>query len=101
MKTKNKNLATLEEFKEQHYGKIGTPKRDELESGYENFKIGVLLQEARLQKGMTQEELALKAGTTKSYISKIENNVKEVKFSTLQKIVELGLGGHLELSIKL
>ncbi|AXB55532.1 MULTISPECIES: helix-turn-helix transcriptional regulator [Flavobacterium] len=101
MKTKNKNLTTLEEFKEQHYGKIGTPKRDELESGYENFKIGVLLQEARLQKGMTQEELALKAGTTKSYISKIENNVKEVKFSTLQKIVELGLGGHLELSIKL
>ncbi|TDX09014.1 helix-turn-helix domain-containing protein [Flavobacterium sp. S87F.05.LMB.W.Kidney.N] len=101
MKTKNKNITTLEEFKEQHYGKIGTPKRDELESGYENFKIGVLLQEARLQKGMTQEELALKAGTTKSYISKIENNVKEVKFSTLQKIVELGLGGHLELSIKL
>ncbi|MCP2027951.1 DNA-binding Xre family transcriptional regulator [Flavobacterium sp. HSC-32F16] len=101
MKTKNKNLTTLEEFKEQHYGKIGTPKRYELEAGYENFKIGVLLQEARLQKGMTQEELAVKAGTTKSYISKIENNVKEVKFSTLQKIVELGLGGHLELSIKL
>ncbi len=101
MKTKNKNITTLEEFKEQHYGKIGTPKRDELEAGYENFKIGVLLQEARLQKGMTQEELAVKAGTTKSYISKIENNVKEVKFSTLQKIVELGLGGHLELSIRL
>lgn len=101
MKMKDKNLTTLEEFKEQHYGKIGTPKRDELEAGYENFKIGVLLQEARLQKGMTQEELAVKVGTTKSYISKIENNVKEVKFSTLQKIVELGLGGHLELSIKL
>lgn len=98
---KSKNITTLEEFKEQHYGKIGTPKRDELEAGYENFKIGVLLQEARLQKGMTQEELAVKSGTTKSYISKIENNVKEVKFSTLQKIVELGLGGHLELSIKL
>ncbi|KAF2509884.1 helix-turn-helix domain-containing protein [Flavobacterium foetidum] len=101
MKTKNKNLTSLEDFIEQHYGKVGTPKRDELEAGYESFKIGVLLQEARLQKGMTQEELAIKAGTTKSYISKIENNVKEVKFSTLQKIVELGLGGHLELSIKL
>jgi len=101
MKAKNKNLVSLEDFVEQHYGKIGTPKRDELEAGYENFKIGILLQEARLQKGMTQEELAVKAGTTKSYISKIENNVKEVKFSTLQKIVELGLGGHLELSIKL
>ncbi|MFH6966445.1 helix-turn-helix domain-containing protein [Flavobacterium sp. FlaQc-28] len=101
MKTKNKNLVSLDDFVEDNYGKIGTLKRDEFEAGYENFKIGVLLQEARLQKGMTQEELAVKAGTTKSYISKIENNVKEVKFSTLQKIVELGLGGHLELSIKL
>ncbi|MEP6929872.1 MAG: helix-turn-helix transcriptional regulator, partial [Flavobacterium sp.] len=57
--------------------------------------------EARLQKGMTQEQLAEKAGTTKSYISKIENNVKEARFSTLQKIVEVGLGGYLELSIRL
>ncbi|MHC1706096.1 MAG: helix-turn-helix domain-containing protein [Bacteroidales bacterium] len=101
MKTKNKNLITLEDFKEKNYGKVGTKERDELEAGYENFKIGVLLQEARLEKGLTQEELAIKAGTTKSYISKIENNIKEVRISTLQKIVEIGLGGHLELSIKL
>jgi DNA-binding XRE family transcriptional regulator len=101
MKAKNKDIMTLEEFKEKNYGKRGTKKRDELEAGYENFKIGVLLQEARLEKGLTQEELAFKAGTTKSYISKIENNVKEARISTLQKIVELGLGGHLELSIKL
>ena len=60
-----------------------------------------MIYEARLKKGLTQEELAAKAGTTKSYISKIENNVKEVRFSTLQKIVENGLGGHLELSIKI
>ena len=60
-----------------------------------------MIHEARIQKGMTQQELAEKAGTTKSYISKIENNVKEVRFSTLQKIVEIGLGGRLELSIRL
>ena len=101
MKAKNKSLMSLEEFKEKNYGKRGTKKRDELEAGYESFKIGVLLQEARLQKGMTQEELAEKVGTTKSYISKIENNIKEARISTLQKIVELGLGGHLNLSIKL
>lgn len=101
MKTKNSNLISLDQFVEDHYGKIGTPKRDELEAGYENFKIGAMIHEARLQKGMTQEQLAKKAGTTKSYISKIENNVKEARFSTLQKIVEIGLGGHLELSIKL
>jgi len=50
---------------------------------------------------LTQAELADKVGTTKSYISKIENNIKEVRFSTLKRIVELGLGGQLELSIKL
>jgi ribosome-binding protein aMBF1 (putative translation factor) len=94
------NSNTLSEFKDKHYGKIGTSKRDELDGGFEIFKIGAMIQEARLQKGLTQEELAQKAGTTKSYISKIENNVKEARFSTLQKIVELGLGGHLELSIK-
>lgn len=57
-----------------------------------------MLYEARLEKGLNQEELAEKAGTTKSYISKIENNIKEARISTLQKIIELGLGGHLELS---
>ncbi|MBK7441302.1 MAG: helix-turn-helix transcriptional regulator [Bacteroidetes bacterium] len=101
MKKKNKNLTSLEEFKEKNYGKRGTKKREELEAGYENFKIGFLLLEARLEKGLTQEQLAAKSGTTKSYISKIENNIKEVRISTLQKIVETGLGGHLELSIKL
>ncbi|MBK7569236.1 MAG: helix-turn-helix transcriptional regulator [Bacteroidetes bacterium] len=101
MKKKNKNLTSLEDFKVKNYGKRGTKKREELEASYENFKIGVLLLEARLEKGLTQEQLAAKAGTTKSYISKIENNIKEVRISTLQKIVETGLGGHLELSIKL
>ncbi len=101
MKTAKSNIMTLEQFKHKHYGERGTAGRDELEAGYESFKIGVLIHEARLEKGMTQQELAEKVGTTKSYISKLENNVKEVRLSTLQKIVELGLGGHLELSIKL
>ena len=101
MKTKKNSLLTLDQFKDKHYGKIGTKKRDKLEEGYENFKIGALIHDARIEKGLTQEELAEKVGTTKSYISKIENNIKEVRFSTLKKIVELGLGGHLQLSIKL
>jgi ribosome-binding protein aMBF1 (putative translation factor) len=101
MKTIKSNIVTLDQFKDKHYGKPGTTKRDQLEAGYKNFKIGALIHEARLEKGMTQEELAEKAGTTKSYISKIENNIKEARISTLQKIVELGFGGKLELSIKL
>ena len=60
-----------------------------------------MLQQARLEKGLTQEELAVKVGTSKSYISKIENNVKEVRISTLQKIIEAGLGGQLELAIRI
>lgn len=101
MSMKNNNILTLEEFKEKNYGKRGTERRNELEAGYENFKIGALIHEARLERGLTQEQLAEKVGTTKSYISKIENNIKEVRLSTLQKIVELGLGGHLQLNIKL
>lgn len=101
MKTKKSNVMTLDQFKDKHYGKRGTKKRDELEAGYENFKVGALIHEARIEKGLTQEELARKVGTTKSYISKIENNIKEVRLSTLQKIVQLGLGGKLELSIRL
>ena len=101
MKAKKNNLITLEEFKEKNYGKHGTKERDELEAGYKNFKMGTLIHDTRLEMGMTQEQLAEKVGTTKSYISKIENNIKEARLSTLQKIVELGFGGHLELSIKI
>jgi len=101
MKTTISNTVTLDQFKDRHYGKRGTNKREEYEAGYESFKIGALIHDARLKKGLTQQELAEKVGTTKSYISKLENNVKEVRLSTLQKIVELGLDGQLELSIKL
>ncbi|HTF02901.1 MAG TPA: helix-turn-helix transcriptional regulator [Bacteroidia bacterium] len=98
---KTSNSKTLAQLLDEEYGKKGTRKRDKFEKGYENFKLGAMVQEARMKKGMTQEELAEKCGTTKSYISKIENDIKEVRISTLQKIVELGLGGHLHLSIKL
>ena len=98
---KKSNRMTLDEFKDKHYGVKGSDARDELDSGYENFKLGALLHEARIEKGLTQAELAEKVGTSKSYISKIENNVKEVRLSTLQKIVHLGLGGQLDLSIRL
>ena len=101
MKTNNPETTTLEAFKTQNYGESGTLQREALETGFEAFKIGALIQTTRLELGMSQEELALKVGTTKSYISKIENNVKEARISTLQKIIELGFGGKLELNIRL
>ena len=101
MKTKNnKNLKPLHHFVDEQYGKRGTPKREKFEKGYEEFKLGVLIQQARLEKGLTQEQLAEKCGTNKGYISRVENNIKDVRISTLQKIVEIGLDGHLQLSIK-
>lgn len=99
--SQNDNLKSLDTFIDEQYGKIGEPKRDRFEKGYESFKLGALLQQARLKKGLTQEQLAEKCGTNKGYISKIENNIKEVRISTLQKIVEFGLGGRLNLSISL
>jgi ribosome-binding protein aMBF1 (putative translation factor) len=98
---RKKNTTTLSEFKDKHYGRRGTVRREKLEKGYEAFRLGAMLQEARKERGMTQQQLADKCGTTKSYISRIENDLKEVRMSTLQKIVESGLGGHLEVSIKL
>ena len=82
---KKTNSISLDQFKEKHYGKPGNKKRDQLDNGYENFKIGGLIVEARKERGLTQEQLAQKIGTTKSYISKIENNIKEVRLSTLKK----------------
>jgi ribosome-binding protein aMBF1 (putative translation factor) len=101
MKTRKGNTKTWAQFKDEQFGKRGTPKREKLEAGYETFKLGAMIQEARHEQGMTQEELAEKCGTSKSYISKLENDVKEVRISTLQKIVHEGLDGELQLNIKL
>ena len=91
-------LKSHRQFIIEEYGKIGTEKRDEFERGYEIFKLGVLIQEARKKQGLTQEDLAIRTGMTKGYISKVENDLKDVRFSTLQKILA-ALGGHVNFSI--
>ena len=58
--SKKNNLKTLDQFVEEQYGKKGTVKRDKFESGYEAFKLGFLIQQARLEKGMTQEDCETK-----------------------------------------
>tara|TARA_R110000868_G_scaffold93751_2_gene259240 strand:+ start:247 stop:555 length:309 start_codon:yes stop_codon:yes gene_type:complete len=101
MKAKNKNLKSLDQFVEEKIGQRGTEKREEFETEYDAFKLGVLIQQAREDKGLTQEQLANLAGTNKSYISKLERNLKDIRFSTLQRIINDGLGGHLDISIRL
>jgi HTH-type transcriptional regulator/antitoxin HipB len=99
MKTENKKITSFAEHLDAQYGKKGTETREKYEEEYETFELGVMLQEMRKERGMTQEQLALKCGTTKSYISKIENNTSDIRLSTLMRIIRLGLGGHLKLSL--
>jgi DNA-binding XRE family transcriptional regulator len=97
----NSNITTLDQILDKKYGEKGQPKREKWEQQFESFRLGVLLEEARLKLGMTQEELAEKCGTNKSNISKIENNSSDVQLSTLMKIIQQGLGGHLTLTLQL
>jgi HTH-type transcriptional regulator / antitoxin HipB len=99
MKTENKKITSFAEHLDAQYGKKGAETRAKYEEEYETFELGVMLQEMRKERGMTQEQLALKCGTTKSYISKIENNTSDIRLSTLMRIIRLGLGGHLKLSL--
>lgn len=95
----NKNLTSLADYLDKQYGKKGTPKRNTYEQGFEAFKLGVLIQEMREKQNLTQEQLATKCGTTKSYISRIENDTSDIRLSTLMRIIQQGLGGHLNLSV--
>lgn len=99
-KTKN-NITTLDQILDKKYGEKGQPKREKWEQEFESFRLGILLEEARTKLGMTQEELALKCGTNKSYISRIENNASDIRLSTLMKIIQQGLGGHLKLTLQI
>lgn len=58
----------------------------DFDSGYEEFKIGMMIKEMRLENGMTQEQLAEKLSTKKSVISRMENHSEDIRLSTLQKV---------------
>jgi len=64
------------------------------------IKIGRLVRQARKKAGMTQQELALLSGTSRAYISRIENDRLDIEIETLSRIIETGLGRRLEINIK-
>lgn len=97
---KKRSVKSLRDFIDKEVGKRGTKKRDKFESEYEAFKLGVLIQQARHEKGLTQEQVADLSGKNKSYISKLEKDLKDVRSSILHRKIHEGLGGHLEISIK-
>ena len=100
-KKPNSNLMSFEDHLDQQYGKRGISERESFEEGFEAFKLGVMIQKLRKEKGLTQEQLARKCGTTKTYISRIENNASDIRLSTLMRIIREGFGKHLRLSVEL
>jgi HTH-type transcriptional regulator/antitoxin HipB len=93
------NLISFEELIEDKYGTLGTPSREKFETDALAFRLGVMLKEARKAANLTQEELAQRTGTKKSYISRIERGLSDIQMSTYFKLIEIGLGMRLNISI--
>lgn len=98
MSTENiKNARNFDELLDIKYGKIGTKKRDKFEEKAQYYVISEMLKETRKEANMTQEQLAEKVGTKKSYISRLENGKCDIQLSTLYRIFEFGLGKRVNL----
>ena len=93
-------IHSFNELLDTKYGKQGSYDRDLWEQEFEAFKIGVIIQEMRKRRNLTQQQLADKCGTTKSYISRIENDASDIRLSTLMRIIRLGLEANLHLHIE-
>lgn len=94
-----KNVTDFEDILKNKYGEKGTPLRDKYDADSLAFRLGVMLKEARKKAQVTQEELAKKTGTKKSYISRIERGKSDIQISTYYKLIEIGLGRQLNISI--
>jgi HTH-type transcriptional regulator/antitoxin HipB len=97
---KIKDARTFDELLDIKYGKPGTKERDNFEIKAKSFIIGEMIKEARKEAHLTQEDLAKKTGTKKSYISRVENGKIDIQISTLYKIFEEGLGRQLALTLQ-
>ena len=94
-----RNAKNFDEILDVQYGKIGTKKRDEFELKAQYFVISEILKEARREVNLTQQQLAEKVGTKRSYISRLENGKCDIQLSTLYRIFEDGLGKKISLLV--
>lgn len=94
-----KNLTRFEDLLVEKYGEKGTESRAKFDADSLAFRLGVMLKEARKEANLTQEQLAERTGTKKSYISRIERGLSDIQISTYNKLIEIGLGKHLNISI--
>ena len=92
MKDFNKTkLTPIEDLISEDFGAVGTPEREQFEMECDAFIIGEQLKDERLRAGLTQEQLAEKVGTKKSFISRVERGHADIQISTLVKLFR-GLG---------
>ena len=98
-RTTIKTAKSFDELLDIKYGRVGSTKRDNFDEKAQYFVISEMLKEARHEAHMTQDELADKVGTKKSYISRLENGKCDIQLSTLYRIFELGLGRRVNLLI--
>ncbi len=98
---KAKHPKTIGEHLNQKYGEPGSKTRGDFEERSQAYLIAELVKDARAKADLTQEELANRLNVKRTYISKIERAVSDVRISTLKKIVEEGLGGKLHISVEL
>ena len=94
-----KNITDFEDILKGKYGEKGTATRDKYDADSLAFRLGIMLKEARNEAMITQDELAQRTGTKKSYISRIERGQSDIQISTFYKLIEIGLGKHLNISI--
>lgn len=95
-----KDIKSFEDILTDKYGEKGTPKREKYDADSLAFRLGVMLKEARKEANLTQEDLAKRTGTKKSYISRIERGLSDIQVSTYYKLIEIGLGRNLSISIR-
>jgi len=96
--TDYKGIKTFEELIEKEHGRIGTDNRNKYEESAQMFILSEMLKQARKEAKLTQEQLAQRAGTKKSYISRIENAKGDIQLSTLIRIFEKGLNKKIGLT---
>lgn len=94
-----RTAKNFDEILDIQYGKIGTEERNAFEEKAQYFVISETLKSARREANLTQEQLANKVGTKKSYISRLENGKCDIQLSTLYRIFEDGLGKRINLII--
>lgn len=92
------NCSNLDELLNADFGEVGAPSREEFDKETEAFCLAQTLKEERIRAGLTQEQLAEKIGTKKTYISRLENGKADVQLTTLFRIFE-GLGRRVSLTI--